>query len=130
MRVSNGTFCSLLMLIHICSISVKTAIDPIEICTTLTASLRGNGLLKKDNLGRTLLHWSAYRGAGTCCMHLIQVTCGIGSYILHLIFTARVAKRVKVMFLHASVILSTTGGRVCIFRQTRPRRKRTREYSQ
>ena len=54
-------------------IADKTAIDPIEICTTLTTALRGNGLVRKDNLGRTPLHWAAYRGAGTCCMHLIQV---------------------------------------------------------
>ena len=80
MLVPIGNF-EVYWLILICSISVKTAIDPIEICTTLTASLKGNGLLKKDNLGRTLLHWAAYRGAGTCCMHLIQVTCGISSYV-------------------------------------------------
>ena len=52
----------------------KAAIDPIEICTTLTTALKGNGLIKKDNLGRTPLHWAAYRGAGTCCMHLIKVS--------------------------------------------------------
>ena len=63
-------------------IADKTAIDPIEICTTLTTALRGNGLVRKDNLGRTPLHWAAYRGAGTCCMHLIQVGRWIRSVLL------------------------------------------------
>ena len=56
------------------SITEKSAVDPIELCATLTTALKGNGLQARDHLGRSLLHWAAYRGAGTCCMHLIQVT--------------------------------------------------------
>ncbi|XP_078592750.1 poly [ADP-ribose] polymerase tankyrase-like isoform X2 [Branchiostoma floridae x Branchiostoma japonicum] len=50
----------------------KTAIDPIEVTTTLTVAMNGRGIDTADKFGQTPLHRAALRGATICCLHLVE----------------------------------------------------------
>ncbi|XP_078675989.1 poly [ADP-ribose] polymerase tankyrase-like isoform X2 [Branchiostoma floridae x Branchiostoma belcheri] len=50
----------------------KTAIDPIEVTTTLTVAMNGQGIDTADEFGQTPLHRAAFRGATICCLHLVE----------------------------------------------------------
>ena len=49
-----------------------SALDPIELVSTLTSYMTPGMLTTKDEFGNTALHCAAYRGASVCCMHLLQ----------------------------------------------------------
>ncbi len=55
------------------SYSDVARLDPIDLCTTLTSAMKGNMIDHRDAFGQTPLHRAAIRGAGVCCMHLLQV---------------------------------------------------------
>ena len=48
--------------------------DPIDLCTTLVSVMRPDNINEKDTYGATALHYAARRGAGVCCMTLVQVS--------------------------------------------------------
>lgn len=50
----------------------SSKIDPIEVVTLLTGTMKGN-IDVPDHYGQTPIHCAAFRGATISCMHLAQV---------------------------------------------------------
>ena len=59
----------------VCFLSPETVspLDPIELCSVLTDSMRNRELDVQDENGQTPLHLASMRGATICCVHLLQV---------------------------------------------------------